>query len=79
MKDQNYHYVVQLENGEYWAGYNTFTDQIRKAQLYNSLKMAHTAAVDSIKRHFKPFVGTKYRVVKIEVKVLEEEEWRTIE
>ena len=32
MKDQNYHFVIQLDNGLYWAGYNKFTDQIRKAQ-----------------------------------------------
>ena len=80
MKNQNYHYVIQLENGEYWGGHNTFTDQIRKAQLYNSLKMAHSCAIDSIKRN-RPVssAGMKYRVIKIEIRVLEEDDWRTIE
>ena len=80
MKNQNYPYVIQLENGEYWAGCNRFTDQIRKAQLYNSLKMAHSCAIDSIKRN-RPVssVGMKYRVIKIEIRVLEEDDWRTIE
>ena len=80
MKDQNYHFVIQIDNGLYWAGYNKFTDQIRKAQLYNSWKMAHSCAIDSIKRH-RPAssAGMKYRVIKVEIKVLEEEDWRTIE
>ena len=30
MKDQNYHFVIQLDNGLYWAGYNKFTDQISR-------------------------------------------------
>ena len=80
MKNQDYHYVIQLENGEYWAGYNRFTDQIRKAQLYNSLKMAHSCAIDFIKRN-RPVssAGMKYRVIKVEIRVLEEDDWRTIE
>ncbi len=80
MKTQNFHYVIQLDNGLYWAGYNKFTDQIRKAQLYNSLKMAHSCAIDSIKRH-RPASSAemKYRVIKIEIKVLEEDDWSIIE
>lgn len=80
MKDQNFHYIIQTENGLYWAGYNKFVDQIRKAQMYNSLKMAHKCAIDSIKRN-RPAssAGMKYRVLKIEIHVIEEEDWRTIE
>ena len=79
MKDQNYHFIIQLDNGLYWAGYN-FVDQIRKAKMYNSLKMAHKCAIDSIKRN-RPAssAGMKYRVLKVEIRVLEEDEWRAIE
>ena len=80
MKDQKYHFVVQRDDGMYWAGHNTFVDQIRKAQMYNSLKMAHECAIDSIKRH-RPAssAGMKYRVLKVELHVIEESDWRTIE
>ena len=80
MKNQNYHYIIQLDNGLYWAGYNSFVDQIRKAKMYNSLKIAHECAIDSIKR-YRPAssVGMKYRVLRVEIIVLEEDEWRTIE
>lgn len=80
MKDQNFHYIIQTEDGLYWAGYNSFVDQIRKAQMYNSLKMAHKCAIDSIKRS-RPVssAGMKYRVLKVEIHVIEKEEWRTIE
>ena len=80
MKTQNYHYVIQTEDGLYWAGYNTFVDQIRKAQLYNSLKMVHKCAIESIKRS-RPAssAGMKYRVLKVEIHVIDSEEWRTIE
>lgn len=80
MKDQTYHYVVQTEDGLYWGGNNIFVDQIRKALMYNSLKMAHKCAIDSIKRNRRASsAGMKYRVLKVEIKVLEEDDWRTIE
>lgn len=53
MKDQNKHFVIVTNYGTYWAGYNTFTDQLRKAQFYNSEKHAHTAAADAIRRYNK--------------------------
>lgn len=46
MKNQTYHYIVQLEDGLYWAGMNTFTDQLRKAQMYNST----TKAIEAIEQ-----------------------------
>lgn len=79
MKNQNYHYVVQLGNGVYWAGHNSVTDQIRKAQMYNSLKMAHSAAVDAVKRNSKCFADTRYRILKVEFCILEAEDWLTLE
>jgi hypothetical protein len=78
VKDQNYHYIVQLESGMYWAGYNTFTDQIRKARMYNSLKRAHTDALDSIRRNRKTLTSTRYRVLKVEINILEIEEYQDI-
>ena len=80
MKNQHFHYVIQTDDGLYWAGYNKFTDQIRKAMMYNSLKMAHKCASDSIKRN-RPAssAGMKYRVVTVEIRVLEEDDWRAIE
>lgn len=31
-------YVIQFDNGTYWAGYNSTTAQIRNARFYSSLK-----------------------------------------
>lgn len=80
MKNQNFHYIVQREDGMYWAGYNTFVDQIRKAQMYNSWKMANKCAIESIKRS-RPAssAGMRYRIIKVEIHVIEEEGWQTIE
>ena len=50
MKNQNYHYVAQLESGLYWAGMNTFTDQLRKAQLYNKVSMLKQAVESAIEK-----------------------------
>lgn len=78
MKDQTYHYIVQLESGMYWAGYNTFTDQIRKARMYNSLKHAHTDALSAIRRNSKTLTSARYRVLKVEINILETEDWQDI-
>ena len=79
MKDQSYHYVFQLENGLYWAGYE-LVDQLRKAKLYNSLKMAKEQGIAAVKRN-RPIssVGTKYRLLMIEIHVLDEGNWEVIE
>jgi len=79
MKDQNFHYIIQLDDGTYWAGYNTFVDQIRKAMLYNSYKMAESCAIDSIKRRRPSRIGTKYRILTIEINVTSESDWKVVE
>lgn len=79
MKNQNYHYVVQLENGLYWAGYNSFTDQIRKAQMYNSKAKAIEAIEDAMKRNSKYITNPTYRLLKVEICILETEDWQTLE
>ena len=76
MKNQNYHYIAQLENGLYWAGMNTFTDQIRKAQMYNSTAKAVEAVECAIKRN-RAFITTPtYRLLKVEIHVLESCDWQ---
>lgn len=76
MKNQNYHYIIQLEGNIYWAGYNTFTDQIRKARTYNSSKIALTEGSAAIKRNK---LDTRFRILTVEVNILEEGDWRDIE
>lgn len=79
MKNQNYHYIAQLENGLYWAGMNTFTDQIRKAQMYNSTAKAIEAVEYAIKRN-RAFITTlTYRLLKVEIHVLESDDWQTVD
>jgi hypothetical protein len=46
--------------------------------MYNSLKRAHTDALDSIRRNRKTLASTRYRVLKVEINILEAEEYQDI-
>lgn len=82
MKNQDRHYIIETNFGTYWAGYNTFVDQIRKAQLYNIPKRAHEAAKDAIKRANR-FTAeghkiTSYRLIEVQLVKTEEFPWEVI-
>ena len=79
MKNQTYHYIVQLEDGLYWAGMNTFTDQLRKAQMYNSTTKAIEAIEHAIKRNRAFLTTTTYRLLKVEIHILESDDWHTVD
>ena len=70
-KHQLTHYVVQTNYGTYWAGMNQFTDQIRKAQMYTSVKLAESNVRHAIERHNKntQYPITSFKVLAVEVVV----------
>lgn len=82
-KDQAFHYVVVFDGypDGFWGGYNTIVDQIRKAKLYNSEKMAHQSAKDAIKRlnyyvkETSPQYIRKYKLLKVELVQTDESDW----
>ena len=82
MKEQKEHLVIISNFGTYWAGLNTWTDQIRKAQFYNSEKKAIEAAKDAIERHNKvrdeEHQITSYKLLTISFNILKETEWKTV-
>lgn len=62
-------FVIKFSNGGYWTGYNRLDSQLRKAVVYNSLKMAISTAEDCLKRK-SCFTNTDltYEIVEIEMK-----------
>ena len=71
MKDK---YILIKNNlGTYWAGLNTWTDQIRKAQFYTSEKKAHEAAISAINKNNvsrpKELMITDYTLVTVSINV----------
>lgn len=70
-------YAIKFDNGNYWCGYNTSDKQLRKAVLYKSIKLAEQMAKDCMTRtkYIRPFDETikSYKVVKVEIKEVEDE------
>ena len=67
-KEQTLHYVGMNDQGMYWAGYNTWTDQLRKAKQYNGLRYAHEALREAVTRSNKwldPKIKS-YRILTVE-------------
>jgi len=75
-KAQTTHYIGMNDQGLYWAGYNTWTDQIRKAKQYNSLKLAHEYVREAVIRSnqwLHPPINS-YTILTIEMNILNAEE-----
>ena len=75
-KAQTVHYIGMNDQGLYWAGYNTWTDQIRKAKLYNSAKRAHEHIREAVERSnqwLHPPIAS-YTILTIEINILGAEE-----
>lgn len=72
-KQQTTHYVAKCNFGTYYNGMNNFTDQIRQAKMYNSVK----AAVENVSYAIKKINKTRpdeYKITSfelIEVEVIE--------
>lgn len=52
MKDKKL-YVIQFNNGSFWCGYNNrkrYDQQLRKARIYTSYKMANEVGEDCLER-----------------------------
>lgn len=75
-KAQTTHYIGMNDQGLYWAGYNTWTDQIRKAKLYNSAQRAHEHVKEAVERSnqwLHPPIAS-YTILTIEINILGAEE-----
>lgn len=69
-KNQKQHYIIQFSiDGQwiecFWAGMNNYTDQWRKAKMYNSTRYAHEAAHDAIKNVVR--TADNYRLIVVEI------------
>lgn len=65
-------FVIKFKNNEtygYWTGYNRIDIQLRKAVIYNSLKMAISTAEDCLKRKscFSNQPDLTYEIVEVEL------------
>lgn len=75
-KAQKIHYVGMNDQGLYWAGNNTWTDQLRKAKQYNSHKLAHEYIREAVERSnqwLHPQIES-YTILTIEINILDTEE-----
>ncbi len=73
---QKEHYIGMNDQGLYWAGMNTWTDQIRKAKQYNSLKLAHEHIREAVERSnqwLHPPINS-YTILTVEINILNESE-----
>lgn len=66
MKEKHY-YVIQFDNGAYWTGYNNYSNQLRQARIYTSLKHCKEAADDSLDRLR---TVNSYQIYEIELKII---------
>lgn len=76
-KAQTTHYIGMNDQGMYWAGYNTWTDQIRKAKQYNSLKAAHEFIHEAVVRCNQwshPPINS-YTILTVEINILDAKEF----
>ena len=76
-KAQTVHYIGMNDQGMYWAGYNTWTDQIRKAKQYNSLKAAHEFIHEAVVRCNQwshPPINS-YTILTVEINILDAQEF----
>ena len=62
-------FVLRLDNGCYWTGYNNYDVQLRKARIYTSPKMADEAGKYILERlkHIKSF-----EIVEVELRIKNE-------
>lgn len=58
-------YAVKDEDGYYWCGLNKWDKQLRKAQLFHSLKYANAIV--------EKFAGQNLKIVKVEIKEVKDE------
>ena len=68
-KNQTTHYILRVNETGYWAGYNTITDQIRKAKMYNNIKYIKSDGIAGVKRTKIPI--TKLEILTVEINILE--------
>lgn len=65
-KNQLFHYVARTNFGSYWAGMNSVTDQIRKAQMYNSVKAIKENVSAALKKYNKS-LPTEYQITSFDI------------
>lgn len=65
-------FVIKDANGFYFTGYNNWDEQLRKARIYHSEKMAETSMNDN-RPHIKQHEGK--RLVAIEIREIEEDDY----
>lgn len=68
-KNQTTHYILRVNESGYWAGYNTVTDQIRRAKMYNSLTHVKNDGIAGVKRTKIPI--SKLEILTVEINILE--------
>ena len=68
MKEKHY-YVVQFDNGCYWTGYNNYSDQVRLARIYTSIKYCKESADNAVER--LPHVNS-YKIIEIKIDIIGE-------
>ena len=76
-KAQTTHYIGMNDQGLYWAGYNIWTDQIRKAKQYNSLKHAQEHIREAVVRSNQwshPPINS-YTILTVEINILDTQEF----
>lgn len=70
-KTQTTHYVAKCNFGTYYNGMGNFTDQIRQAKMYNSIKAAAENVAYAIKKINKTqpeeYKITSFELIKVEI------------
>lgn len=87
MKNQNFHYVIEFDNGGYLKELGGLTDQLRLAKMYNSIKYAHEGAQSAIPKINKytpkdnPYYIKGYRIIEVKIEVLSDHNtpWTEVE
>ena len=65
-KNQLFHYVARTNFGAYWAGMNSVTDQIRKAQMYNSVKALKENVAAALRKYNKS-LPDEYKITSFDI------------
>jgi hypothetical protein len=70
-KTQTTHYVAKCNFGTYYNGMGNFTDQIRQAKMYNSIKAAAENVAYAIKKINKTqpeeYKITSFELIRVEI------------
>lgn len=69
MDKKKHLYVIKYNNDCYWTGYNNYSNQLRLAKIYTSLRHCKEAADDSLNRLHSV---NSYKIYEVELNIIGE-------